>query len=454
MAPDAASAKAGTSLANQSKWVSVGTNDEALWGECKGSGKKPYQTQVELASCTSRCSCPSRKFPCKHALGLLFLYADQIAPLTSPGTPPQWVQEWLQGRKERATKKEERAEKQAQAKAADPEKQAVQLAKRQKKRWDNIQTGTQELQRWLVDQFEQGFASFSSAHTEQWRNMAARMVDAQAPGLGRMLLEALNTMEAGADYQQDAIEQLGLIQLLVSATLRQDELPPTVQADVRTALGWPIEKEEIVGNPQQQAPAITDQWLVMGQTTQEVDSRLTERRIWLYGQNTHQYALLLDFAYKGQGLDWSWNNQFCYDAALAYYPSQSPLRALVIEQKAQAQENNWPVISAKESIDLAAAMFAATPWLVRVPVLLCNVKLLRQDDQWLVQTDEGYYKAKIIDNEAWQLMAFSGGHSIHIFAEWDGQALNPLSARMISLDNSSATEEQTFWTQTQRGANT
>lgn len=449
MAPDAASAKAGASLSNQSKWVSIGANAQSLWGECKGSGKKPYQTQVELGSYTSRCSCPSRKFPCKHALGLLYLYADQAAPLTNNSEAPQWVTEWLEGRKERAAKKEERAEKQAQAKAADPEKQAAQIVKRQKARWKNIQAGAQELQLWLVDQFQQGFASFSSAHTEQWRNMAARMVDAQAPGLGRMLQNALDTMESGTHYEQDAIAQLGMIQLLVSATLRQEELPPAIQADVRAALGWAMDKEEILALPQDQVATVTDQWLVLGQTTEEADSRLTERRIWLYGTQTHQYALLLDFAYKGQGLDWSWNSQFCYEATLSYYPSAAPLRALVIEQNAQPQETPWPVTSVKETFERAASQFAATPWLVRIPLLIPEAMLISKEDEWFIQTPEGLYSAKIHDNEGWGLMAFSGGLPMNIFAEWDGSKLNLLSACLSDQSNQAA-KEPSYWLQTQR----
>ena len=74
LAPDAASAKAGLGLAGPRKWVSIGREDNALWGECQGSGKTPYRSQVDLTDGASKCSCPSRKFPCKHSLGLLLLH--------------------------------------------------------------------------------------------------------------------------------------------------------------------------------------------------------------------------------------------------------------------------------------------------------------------------------------------------------------------------------------------
>ncbi len=30
------------------RWVSLGENEQAIWGECQGSGKLPYQTQIDL----------------------------------------------------------------------------------------------------------------------------------------------------------------------------------------------------------------------------------------------------------------------------------------------------------------------------------------------------------------------------------------------------------------------
>ena len=90
LAPDEPSKKAGKDLAGAAKWVSKGGNDTALWGECQGSGSKPYQTQVDLANIAFKCSCPSRKFPCKHGLGLLLYNARQPKDFTVTQMPA-WV---------------------------------------------------------------------------------------------------------------------------------------------------------------------------------------------------------------------------------------------------------------------------------------------------------------------------------------------------------------------------
>ncbi len=50
-------------------------DDTFYMGECSGSGKSNYITSVDfidVASPVCRCTCPSRQFPCKHGLALLF----------------------------------------------------------------------------------------------------------------------------------------------------------------------------------------------------------------------------------------------------------------------------------------------------------------------------------------------------------------------------------------------
>ena len=92
LAPDAASAKAANGLTKPGQWPLLGANEAAVWGECQGSSR--YQTQVDLSGPSFRCSCPSRKFPCKHGLALLLLWAKNPAQFQA-SAPPAWVTEWL-----------------------------------------------------------------------------------------------------------------------------------------------------------------------------------------------------------------------------------------------------------------------------------------------------------------------------------------------------------------------
>src|SRR5574342_255138 len=116
LAPDSSSLKTAQGLANVRHWVNLGENDKALWGECKGSGKEPYKVRIDLLNVGYACSCPSRKFPCKHSLGLMLLSATSPASLTEKH-PPLWVAEWLEKREERKTK----AERKVQAEGETPE---------------------------------------------------------------------------------------------------------------------------------------------------------------------------------------------------------------------------------------------------------------------------------------------------------------------------------------------
>ena len=106
MAPDSSSAAAGKKLMALKNWPDVGRDDASLWGKCQGS--KVYQIMVDLSNLGYKCNCPSRKFPCKHVLGLLMLTAtspDAVAETTRP----DWVDDWLSKRQARAEKKTEAA---------------------------------------------------------------------------------------------------------------------------------------------------------------------------------------------------------------------------------------------------------------------------------------------------------------------------------------------------------
>src|SRR5690348_16644341 len=49
-----------------------------LFGDCKGSGAENYRPSADFSDPTKpvyRCTCPSRQFPCKHSLALLYAYA-------------------------------------------------------------------------------------------------------------------------------------------------------------------------------------------------------------------------------------------------------------------------------------------------------------------------------------------------------------------------------------------
>ena len=82
LAPDAAVAHAARGLAVPTTWSNLGSDDVGVWGLYRGTSAEPYEVMVDRAGPAWRCSCPSRKVPCKHTLGLLLLWAEGNVPTT------------------------------------------------------------------------------------------------------------------------------------------------------------------------------------------------------------------------------------------------------------------------------------------------------------------------------------------------------------------------------------
>ena len=81
LAADAPAARAAGG-GRAAKWSGPGASAGAVWGLCRGGGAQPYRVVVDLEGPAYPCSCPSRKIPCKHALGLLLLWSVGAVQLT------------------------------------------------------------------------------------------------------------------------------------------------------------------------------------------------------------------------------------------------------------------------------------------------------------------------------------------------------------------------------------
>jgi len=425
LAPDASSASAGKGLAARSKWKSLGVNDVVVWGECQGSGKTPYQTEIYLEEPAYHCTCPSRKFPCKHALGLFLLLADQPSAFARPADgPPGWVNEWLEKRAKRQEKAEEVAA------AAPPKKAAPNKAgqdKRADQRQAKVTAGLEDLQVWLGDLMRGGLAAAKGQPYKFWDGIAARMVDAQAPGVARRLREMGGTAASNYRWQERLLEKLGQLHLLLEGYRNLENLPGELQAEVRNQVGWTQNQDELA-----QATGQFDRWLVLGQTREEDDNRLKTQRTWLWGSTSGRAAVVLDFAHGSQPLDTSLVPGSNLDAELVYFPGSYPMRALV---KPGARHNpsfeEWPgVAGCDDLLEGYSQALAENPWLEQFPLALGRVYPVRAgEEEWQIRDESGLCLP--LDpgfTRGWQLLALSGGHPVGLFGLWDGHYFDPHGA--------------------------
>lgn len=417
LAPDAASAKAGQGLAGARKWVSLGRDERALWGEAQGSGAKPYQVIVDAAEPAFRCTCPSRKFPCKHALGLLFLYAAQPS-LVGEAAAPDWVAEWLAGRESRAEKK---AARPAEAAPVDAAAQAKRAAQREAR----VQVGLDELAQWLHDLVRQGLAGVQGKPRAFWDGVAARLVDAQAPGAARWVRD-LAAIPGTADWPGRLLEHVARLHLLVEAARRLDALPEDVAADVRAAIGWSARQEEILAGP-----GVRDRWVVLGQRA-GTEEKVRVQRTWLRGEGSGRTALILAFAAGAQPLEPGPTPGTRVDAELAFYPGAHPVRALVRERAGTPESvSELPGhATLADALGEWGAALARNPWTEQLALPLRRVVPVREGGRWMLRDEEGAALplSPLAAEAGWMLLAAGGGRPLDVACEWDGTTLLPIGA--------------------------
>ena len=424
LAPDAASAKAGRSLATASKWQNVGQNERAVWGECQGSGAKPYQTVIDLSEPAFKCSCPSRKFPCKHALGLFLLIANE--PATGNATVPAWAAEWLGKRDSQAQRRSEAAKKaDEEPDEATLARRASQKAKRSLDREAKVVAGLKELELWLRDLLRHGLASAQTRSFDHWEQMAARLIDAQAPGVARRVRDLAYLPQSGDGWIERLLAKVSSLFLLLKAYERIETLSVATHADVRIAIGWSVKEDEL---PDENV--VADEWLVLGQRTTGEEG-LRVRRTWLQGQRTSKGALVLEFAAPGQHLVLDLLPATRVEAELIFYPSNYPLRAAV-KNRGNTTRSPQGFGGYETSDDLLrtyAEALASNPWLEAIPAPLQTVVPVHRGEQWFIRdSNSRLLSLKSDSTSGWKLLALSGGYPITIFGEWNGRSLLPISA--------------------------
>lgn len=452
MAPDQASLTAASKLSQPNKWLSLSREGDLWWGECQGSGANPYRAVVDTALVGYKCTCPSRKFPCKHSLALMWMVVQQPQSF-AVGTTPQWVGDWLGRRRTTSSQKAEPtatpqqsakniglAASSAAPEVVDEATQARRDAAARKRQASNqamIADGLDDLEHWISDQLAMGLVSFAEAAPQHCRRIAARLVDNKASGLASRIDEMPSRLlGVPAGERPDAvIRELGRL-VLLSKAWRADPANPAASREI----GTPGRRDDVLADPE--ARRATGRWEVVGEQIQTRRDGLVSHATWFLGLSletpdrpvTDQppFALLLDFYPASAGRrEVSFTVGTQYSATMVYYPGSVPLRAIALDLTPADDLTPWPVIADADPLLQTLPYLDATPWQLEFPLLLPNGRIGvvhdgKQPDRrwWISQSGDGLPLSPKASNNA----AVLGLQLRQAFGVWDGFRLNILSA--------------------------
>ena len=419
LAPDASAGRAAEGLASPVPWSGTGTAGDAVWGLCQGSGANPYRTVVDLTGPAWKCSCPSRKFPCKHALALLLLWSGGSVP--EEEEPADFAKTWLEARPPSRVS--------AETLGADAGvKDEAAAAKRAAERDRRVAGGLAELTEWLRDQVRAGLAD-SASRPGHAAAVAARMVDAQAKGVAGTLRGASDIPASGAGWPGRLLSEYGMLHLLARAHENLDTLPDGLAATVRSRVGYTTPRREVLAEP-----AVTGHWEVLA-VRDLTDGEVPARRVWLRDRASAQAAMLLTFNSPA-----GWSDPAVallrpgtgFRADLHFYPGQPPLRAVTGTRHSEPARVKPPVPDGGADSLLAgyAAALERDPWLTVWPALLDGTPVPPAGPlkSWHLADGTGAALPLAENESLWTLLAVSGGGPVTVAGEWNPErGLLPLT---------------------------
>lgn len=437
-APSPATVTAARPVANHARWGAPAADDRAVWGSYAGGGAEPYEVVVDHVEVAFRCSCPSRRRPCKHAIALLLLWArGEIGA----GVPPPRARQWLSTRRDRSTAEPPReddpgadGERRSETPSPDPDERPPQPPDDERdrardERVERMLAGLVELDRWLDDRIRTGLADPALAKYATWDDLAARLVDARAGSLANRIRRLAGLVGASPDWHDRVLQELGLLHLLSQAGRRLGTLPAPLADSVATTVGWQVRSADVLaGVPD------TDQWVVAGRSDTRED-RIEVRRHWLRGSQSGRWALLLSFAAYRQSLDTSWRVGTGVELDLHRYPGPA-LRSLPGRRHSEPVPARPPASDIRGACEEIGRMLVAEPWLDRAPATV-RAAITTAEGGWALTDPTGSLpvlagagpNGRPADG-ATTLLALSAGEPLDITIEWTPQGVVPLAVHL------------------------
>lgn len=437
ISPSAAALSAARPLVTVTKWAGLGCDERAVWGSCRGSGAEPYDSMVDHVGVVSRCTCPSRRHPCKHVLALLLLWTNGDVPET---TPPAGVVAWLKSRSHQVSDTRDGSDTSPTSTRPTPSPAATDSGEastrddaladdgddtrdRDRARDERVErmfAGLTELDRWLDDRMRTGLADPALAKYATWDDLAARLVDAQAGSLANRIRRLAGLVGASPDWHSDVLAELGLLHLLAQAGRRLGSLPGPLADAVATTVGWQVRQADVLaGVPD------TDTWVVAARSDTRED-RIEVRRHWLRGVTSGRWALLLSFAAYRQSLDTSLEVGTAIAADLHRYPGPA-LRALIGARHGEPLEPaRPPAVGVSAACAEIGTLLVAEPWLDRVPFTV-TASVAVAGTRFALADTSGTLPLIAAGRSLATLLAVAGGDAVDVTCEWTPHGVVPLT---------------------------
>ncbi|KAA3655979.1 MAG: hypothetical protein DWQ04_32430, partial [Chloroflexi bacterium] len=285
-----------------------------------------------------------------------------------------------------------------------------------------LQTGMSELELWLKDLIRNGLADLPERPKKYWTAMADRLVDAEAPIIAHTLHTLSKVPVKQKDWPELYLRQLGQLYLFVQGFNHWDILSPETQADLKTAVGWlPTQ----CGNLE-----INDTWLVLGRT-QEVYGRHRRLLTWLWGISSQRPAAFIQAIKSGKATSNHYTTGTCLNGPIQFFAGNWPIFGFQ-SAPPTITKNQDSVDFGFDFIDNAVNDYtqvkATVPWLPFFPMLLKQVKPIRNDGVWLLVDEAGTILPVVAPfSFGWHLAGFSNGRNLTLFGIWDGTAFDPIS---------------------------
>lgn len=354
------------------------------------------------------------------------LWVDGSGSVGDVDTPAEFAVQWAA---ERAARGAAQASGERPAKAVDP----AAAAKRLQARLLLMSDGMDDFSRWLTDFARTGLAAARQQPYAWWDATAARLVDAQLPGLADDVRAVGGEVNGRPDWTVTLLSALGRWWTTRRAWAAREALDPDQLGDLRAYLGWSVSTESVCTEAQQQHTTLADRWLVLG-AHQSEDGRLQQQRTWLRGGVSGATVQMLEFAVSGQTLPVARTIGSALDATVALYPGRGVRRALFVDEPVVAGEPvPLPVGTDLASAGAAlSALQAANPWLQRAPVVLAEVRLGLDEagagSAYLERSGGVGTRLPLTDDvDLWSLLARTGGAPSTVFGELEGPRLRPLT---------------------------